>query len=263
MSRLVGPIYNGVVAAELMLQKMLDRIVEPVSESVLENRVTILVKTFERPDILKRLVDSIRKFYPEIPVIVVDDSRNPLELVGVETIILPYDSGVSAGRNAGLAQVKTPYVLLLDDDYIFYRHTGIASVLASMERNLDIDILGGERVDLPFFSTVDYSEAKLFPSSEKSNHPEGTWIGGFKVFDKVANFYIARADRLRLIGWDSALKRIDHADFFTRAKGVLTIAFDPSFKVLHAQNRFDRNYMGHRNDYMADRLVLKYKYGRK
>jgi glycosyltransferase involved in cell wall biosynthesis len=239
---------------------VLDRGAGPMNLTMLENQVTVLAKTFERPDILKRLVDSIRRFYPELLVIVVDDSRDPLKLEGVETIILPYNSGLSAGRNAGLAQVKTPYVLLLDDDYIFYRHTNIGSVLDSLDRNPDIDILGGGRVDLPFFNIVNYREAYLYPSSEVPKHPAGFWVGGFEVFNKVANFFIARTDRLKLIGWDPALKLIEHADFFTRAKGVLTTVYDPSFKVLHAQNSFDRNYMRHRNNYGAYRVLLRKKY---
>lgn len=45
-----------------------------------------------------------------------DDSREPLEYEGVKRIVLPYDSGVSAGRQSALEAVETPYVLLLDDD---------------------------------------------------------------------------------------------------------------------------------------------------
>ena len=40
----------------------------------LERDITILVKTYEREDSLNRLVASIRRFYPRIPVLVVDDS---------------------------------------------------------------------------------------------------------------------------------------------------------------------------------------------
>ena len=35
---------------------------------------------------------------------------------------MPYDSGISAGRNEGLRHVTTKYVLLLDDDLVFFRH---------------------------------------------------------------------------------------------------------------------------------------------
>ncbi len=58
------------------------------------------------------------------------------------------------------------------------------------------------------------------------------------------------------------IKRLDHADFFTRAKGVLTTVFDPSFKVLHARTPFDKAYMEKRMDLESDRKVLWQKYYR-
>jgi hypothetical protein len=83
------------------------------------------------------------------------------------------------------------------------------------------------------------------------------------VCDKISNFYIARAERLRLVGWDSSLKRIDHADFFTRALGVLVTVFDPDLRCLHAQTPFDVNYMAHRSDDHADRVILAARWGRR
>jgi glycosyltransferase involved in cell wall biosynthesis len=93
--------------------------------------VTVLIKTFERPDCLRRLVASIRRFYPRIPILVVDDSREPLDLVreGVTRYLHePYNS-LSSGRNFGLRHVETPYVLVIDDDMVFGRKTDIGRML--------------------------------------------------------------------------------------------------------------------------------------
>ena len=65
--------------------------------------------------------------------------------------------------------------------------------------------------------------------------PPGSFINGLPVYNKVANFYIGRTERIRLVGWNPALKRLDHADFFTRALGILTTVFNPNLKCLHAQ----------------------------
>jgi len=43
------------------------------------NDLTVVVKTFQRPDALRRLLASIRRFAPSLPVYVVDDSEQPLE----------------------------------------------------------------------------------------------------------------------------------------------------------------------------------------
>ena len=79
---------------------------------------------------------------------------------------------------------------------------------------------------------------------------------------KVPNFYLGRTDKIRQVGWDENLKRLDHADFFTRAVGVLTSAQDRDFKVLHYPTYFNRNYMQHKNDTQRDSLVLHHKYHR-
>jgi len=218
--------------------------------------VTAIVKTFERPHIIARFVASLRALYPSLPIIVADDSRAPQPIAGVDHVILPFDSGVSAGRQAALDRVRTPYVLVGDDDFIFYRGTRLAPALARLDRNPSIDILGGQLIDLPYLRVRKPPIGQIFPTTAQPLVPIGSAIDGLLVCDKVANFYLARTDRLRLVGWTPELKRIDHADFFTRALGVLVSVFDPSLRALHAQTPFDTHYMAHRNDDHADRAIL-------
>src|SRR5581483_11515366 len=71
--------------------------------------LTALIKTCERPATLRRLLRGIRRLYPTLRVVVVDDSRDPVRLEGVEVVRLPYRSGISQGRNEGLRHVETPY----------------------------------------------------------------------------------------------------------------------------------------------------------
>ena len=220
------------------------------------------MKTFERPAIIARLVASLRAMYPTMPVIVVDDSRAPMPIAGVETIVLPFDRGVSAGRQAGLDRVRTPYVLVLDDDFIFYRATRLRPALDRLARNSAIDVLGGQLVDLPYLRIRRPPLGQIFHTDARPLVPIGSTLDGLLVCDKVANFYLARTDRLRLVGWTPELRRIDHADFFTRALGVLVSVFDPELRCLHAQTPFDRHYMAHRTDDHADRAILAARWGR-
>ena len=91
--------------------------------------VTIAIKTFERPESLKDLLVSIRKFYPQTPIIVADDSKIPYtpqmarDFSNIECISLPFDVGISVGRNAMLKRIKTKYFVLCDDDLLFYEQT--------------------------------------------------------------------------------------------------------------------------------------------
>ena len=246
-----------------MLERVLDaRAPCPVDAEPLVQQVTALVKTFERPRVLRRLVASIRRLYPGLRIVVVDDSREPTRLDEVETIAMPYDSGISAGRNEGLKRVTTPYVLVLDDDFVFYRRTQLAPALALMQRNSEIDIMGGQLIDLPLLRARPVPSGEIFSTAAKPLVPLGNSIDGLEVVDKVSTFYIARRDRLALVPWDPELKRIDHADFFTRALGVLVTVFNPDLKCLHARTPFDAEYMRKRLDLAASLEVLDERYGR-
>jgi glycosyltransferase involved in cell wall biosynthesis len=261
------PLYHSTIAVELALQRALDSFQADIrlqDQTIINQHLTAVIKTFERPKVLKRLLASIQRMYPSLHIIVVDDSRNPVKFDGVQTIVLPYDSGVSAGRNEGLKHVITKYVLILDDDFVFNRHTRLEAALDIMERHPEIDIMGGQCINLPFFKTTDYSNSTelLWPTEAKPTMPPGSHIGDLPVYDKVDQFFIGRTERIRLVGWESAIKRIDHADFFTRAKGVLTTLYNPNLKCLHAKTPFDKAYMQKRTDYAVDLKLLKFRYYR-
>jgi len=258
------PFYASLIGFELVIEHAIDlvQLKDPLlGQDLVNNHLTALIKTFERPALLDRLLISIRNKYPHLHIIVVDDSRSARQIDGIETIIMPFDSGVSAGRNTGLSHVNTKYVLILDDDFIFYRNTNLEAAISAIEKYPQVDIMGGEVIYLPLYHKSIYSNGgNLHPTKAKATMPKGSFIGDLPVYDKVANFYIAKTDRIRLVGWDSSIKRLDHADFFTRAKGVLTTVFNPHMKCLHAQNPFDRFYMEKRNDFAADNKILHSKY---
>jgi glycosyltransferase involved in cell wall biosynthesis len=255
------PLFIGLVNVELLYERLMDRLLFPYFEGQYVNEnLTAVIKTFERPRELWRLIESIRRFYPGMNIIVVDDSKEPLNVKGVKNIVMPYDSGVSAGRNRALSEVKTPYFLLLDDDFIFYRKTDLLPALQKMHENANIDIMGGEVINLPLYTSTKYQKTALYPKSDSSVLPSRTLIDGMHVQDKVANFYVGRTESVRRVGWDERIKRLDHADFFTRAKGTLVTVFNGEFKVLHAQTPFNKNYMEKRNDYGDDKKLLYEKY---
>lgn len=264
-ARIAKLLYDLTIILELATERAFD-LLYPVGgthhQTGVEHRLTAIVKTFERPRILRRLLKSIMRRHPGLPIIIVDDSRDPESIPGVQTIIMPYDSGVSAGRHEALRHVTTEYVLVLDDDFVFYRQTGLEAALAIMDNHPRIDVMGGKVIDLPFFETADYRRDGLFPTKAKATMPRGSSIGGLPVYDKVANFFIARTDRIRLVGWDPQLKRMEHTDFFTRAKGILTTVFNEKMKCLHAKTPFDTAYMQKREDLGNDWLILQQRYFR-
>jgi len=246
------PIYSGIVASELAAIRLRDRLNRPRELDEL-NDLTAIVKTFERPKMLHRLITGLRLHYPDLTVIVADDSNRPQPVAGVTTVQLPFRSGVSVGRNAALEQVETGYVLNLDDDFFITSRSGISSALAAMKRNPEIDLMGGRVVDLPLFRTADYSRPALHKKVER---PRGE-IGGFPIYNIVPNYFLARTQRLRLVRWDPEIRVLDHTDFFSRAHGVLTTVFNDKMFCYHANTPFDRHYMRFREDLDEDHVVLR------
>ncbi len=254
-----APTWAALIDAELAMHRARDRTAAPMRASL--DDVTVMIKTFERPAILARLLRSIRRLYPGLRVIVVDDSRRPVVLDGVDTVVLPYDSGVSAGRNAGLARVETPFFVLADDDFVFFRKTRLGPTLERMRAHPELDIVGGTVVDLPFYRTISMRGRRV-PGAVDEKPAPGT-IAGLERRELIANFFVGRTERVRLVGWENALKRVDHADFFGRARGVLTVVEDPGLEVLHARTPFDRAYMQKRNDVALDLALLRVRWDTK
>lgn len=186
--------------------------------------MTLVVKTFERPDVLLRLVDSVRRYYPRLPVVVVDDSATPLDPVppGITTYCrLPFNAGVGAGRNHGLAQAQTDYVLFADDDLVFTERTDLRKMVRVLDRT-PFDIVSCAYVDHRGGTAfVNWFEGALDVRDGVFTHHRGLvrgYLAGLPVYDIVHNFFLARRASLGPDPWDPELKTVDHYDFFLRLK---------------------------------------------
>lgn len=218
------------------------------------NNVSIIVKTFEREENLKNLLDSIQKTIPESIVIVCDDSREPYapricklyEHLSISCITLPYDSGLSCGRNALLGAAKTDYIVLCDDDFIFDARTNIPKALELM-LNKDVDILGGALYNIKSFFKkrgVYYSMVGYFEDENEyiKTRIKNNCRSKFVRCDLVQNFFIAK--RLVLLennGWNPSLKLAEHGEFFYRMKNSgVRVAFSSAWGAVH-------NHIGNEN----------------
>jgi glycosyltransferase involved in cell wall biosynthesis len=223
--------------------------------------LTVIAKTFERPANARRMASTLRRVF-DGPVIVADDSRHPQSFddPGISVVVLPFDTGVAAGRNAALAEVSTEFVLSVDDDFVFTPDLDLNRVVDYLRRNPEVDIVGGRVVNLPLWQSPNYSTAPLFAYRGEPVRPADTVIDGLPVLYKVPQFFVARTDRIRLVRWDDRLKRVDHNDFFTRAYGTLLTVFDRQFTCLHAQPKFNATYQAFRRDVAADLSYLGQKW---
>jgi glycosyltransferase involved in cell wall biosynthesis len=210
------------------------------------SQTTAIIKTFQRPKDLDRLICSIRRYIPKLQILVGDDGFQPSPRSDVGYIRLPEDIGLSAGRNALLERVQTPYFLLLDDDWEFFRNTKIEK-LTQLVAQGDLDIAAGNHVRIkrkalfiyrrrlqPYHGLFDFRDNQL--RLVRGGHDQGN---GYLLCDITHNFFVARTDTIRALGgWDPELHINEHEEFFVRAQRQgLRVGYRSDVMILHWTSR--------------------------
>src|SRR5258707_4639971 len=83
---------------------------------------SIIIPTHNRPQLLRRAVESARAAGTDVEVVVVDDASVDetamvcRELAGIEYIRLDRIQGVAGARNVGILGSSSEYIAFLDDD---------------------------------------------------------------------------------------------------------------------------------------------------
>ncbi|XP_061544704.1 beta-1,4 N-acetylgalactosaminyltransferase 1 [Phycodurus eques] len=205
--------------------------------------VTIATKTFLRYDKLQNLIDSVRKYYPTVTIVIADDSQNPQSISGpyIEHYIMPFGKGWFAGRNLAISQVTTKYVLWVDDDFIFTSKTKVEKLVDVLERTT-LDLVGGAVREATGYTTTYRQTISTEPGEEDGDclHLRRGFhhvIQGFPncvVTDGVVNFFLARTDKVQQVGFDPRLNRVAHLEFFIDGLGSVHVGSCDDVIVSHA-----------------------------
>ncbi|XP_054859394.1 beta-1,4 N-acetylgalactosaminyltransferase 1 isoform X2 [Eublepharis macularius] len=205
--------------------------------------VTIATKTFLRYDKLRTMIDSVRKFYPTVTIIIADDSQNPERVEGphIEQYFMPFGKGWFAGRNLAISQVTTKYVLWVDDDFIFTPRTKVEKLVDVLEKT-SLDLVGGAVREITGYTTTYRQQISVQPGNEdgdclRTRQGYHHVIEGFPscvVTDGVINFFLARTDKVLQVGFDPRLSRVAHLEFFIDGLGVLHVGSCSNVVVDHA-----------------------------
>ncbi|KAA0724657.1 Beta-1,4 N-acetylgalactosaminyltransferase 1 [Triplophysa tibetana] len=191
--------------------------VSPLNKTLIpdiNSLVTVLVKAFLRYKELKVLIESIRVNYPNIKIIIADDSHDPEKIDGdnIEHYIMPPAQGWFAGRNLAVSQVTTKYFLWVDDDFVFLNETRIESFVKIMEAAPELDVVGGEVDGNRFAFKLVYQEGNSDEGGciTRVRATHGPVPGLNKCFfvDGLVNYFMARTDAVRRrVVTRSSLKR--------------------------------------------------------
>lgn len=188
-------------------------------------KLTAIVRTFDRPRAIGRLLKSIRRYHPTMKVLVADDGVEPTPYNDAEILRLPSEKGQAACLNALLARVRTPHFLVINEQAEMHKAVQLES-LVDLVANNQLDVAGGNvvacRKRLWFFVSrtpqskhglmeIAGDRLTLLPGSRSQG-------SGFWWCDLVPSFYVARTDRVRAMGgWDPELRDDCHEEFFFRA----------------------------------------------
>ncbi|XP_002741731.2 beta-1,4 N-acetylgalactosaminyltransferase 2-like [Saccoglossus kowalevskii] len=228
-------------------RKPFPRLYDVSRDDHISKKITIITKTFMRASSLFELIKSVRIFYPNITIVVADDSRIPLNITDAYTkyYVMPFAEGWFAGRNLALSQVRTKYFLWVDDDFIFSKDTKLEKFLEKLEANhVNVDIVsgvvhveyyGGHKSYKQTNKTYErfYKDGGYCVHQKESNYGQLDGFPQCVKTDNVLNFFMAKTIPARRVGFDPALERVGHFEFFWDGLGQLRVIACDDVSVLH------------------------------
>ena len=218
--------------------------------------LAVAFATIERPQVVQRLVLSVRKHFPDLPIYVADQSRHVdailpfYEANKVTLLRMPYDIGVTASRNRLAREVKEDYLILCDDDFVFGPETSFAEAISILEADPDLAVVGGRLFDLyedeefvrnwEIFLQYDPKQKILFSIPIYDLAPKVREVGGVRYYlcDAVLNFAVFRRSVFSAgVQWDERFKSNgEHEDFY------LNLKLNTQFKVAHLPTMVARHH---------------------
>jgi len=224
-----------------------------------ENNFTICIKTIYRSNLLKENIKSIRKIYPNVKIIIADDSDDEYKIKNKNTmqeaskndknityIPLPYDAGLSKGRNECVKRVKTEFTIITDDSRFLVSENEIIQNIIKYMKTKNIEIITGFIKGRPkehssYISNFDYCMDKnknriskkeikkiikekgtIFIKKKKINNISKFRELEFQDINMGVNCFIAKTNTLKNNKWDEkrgtneTKTNTEHEDFFLR-----------------------------------------------
>lgn len=249
-----------------------------------DSKIAIGIKTFMREESLFKTLDSIEKYFPySYKLYVADDSGmsdekeyryQQLEIQGHVVIKLPFNSGLSYGRNEIIRRVTEEYVLMMDDDIRLTDSDSIKKMKQVLDSADDIglcagiiyqengDPFGGHNYSRGLVLEIDKNVLFRHKSIGKLAKTDGIL---YNYADQVVNFFLAKRAMFKSVAWDNRIKiEYEHMDFFLNLKQTkwkVTVCLDA--RAIHShQLELDSIYNQHRRSAPVHYFYGKHGIGR-
>lgn len=219
-------------------------------------RCEVIVKSFRRFDSLLTFCRSVQSHYPGLKIHVADDSLRDgesypdaiLDLQREPNIHwhqMPFDSGLSAGRNLLVQRATKDILILCDDDFVFRTDTRLEHFLTVLDAEPSLSLVAGlvQNAGKPVTNWAATYMLKQSANGSRtlSAKPVTTpWqsVGAirYRRADVAWNFFAARRESLLRVPWDDQFRISgEHIDFFlSRMEAGEASAYTPHVSILHA-----------------------------
>jgi GT2 family glycosyltransferase len=223
-----------------------DRPLDSPEPTPMARLVTVGVTTFRRPEALARLVASVRRFYPDLPVAVIET-----------------DSNLSRGRNLLARAVTTPWMLLCEDDFEFVERTRVEALAEVLAHDPEVSGVGGELAEpngvcrwAHDYRRVD-GQILATPSKDPLRRTPGGVV--YQPCDLIYNFGIFRRELFERVAWDEGLPLQEHLEYYWRARrSGARMALARGVAVLHHKDRPTDEYRAFRARNFRDLADVKH-----
>ncbi|KAA5541833.1 glycosyltransferase [Roseiconus nitratireducens] len=216
--------------------------------------ITFGITTFNRPRLLRRLIESIRTRYPHVRILVADNGSQHATLPDdVQVLHLPFDCGLSRARNALIDALETEFLLVLEDDFQFTDETDIEPLWRVLRSDPEIGVAGGAIRGCDGRVTcyaLDIEVCRTTMRVREAPHRIAVTPCGipYRLCDMVWNFALFRREMLREHRWVDALKIGEHCPFFYEVKLARRwrVASCSLPKIYHVPDRRPTHYLKYR-----------------
>ena len=195
-------------------------------------KIAIILTTFIRDNLLIQTLQTVVDNFPEDCILLVVDQGYHSEdknimydyvksQIPLEIYYMPFDSGLSAGRNFLVNRAKEldiPYCLLGADSIQFTEHYDFVNIIKFLESDENHALVGfeleGSKCPWEFNYTLEKDGFHFIESNEFAEFDGQT----FKKIEICRNIFLAKTNILFTSPWRDELKLSEHEVFFNDLK---------------------------------------------
>jgi glycosyltransferase involved in cell wall biosynthesis len=218
--------------------------------------VSVVITTYNRPQFLKRAVQSALQAGPDLEVIVVDDCSTDetpdvcAELADVRYIKLSTNQGLAHARNVGVAESSSEFIAFLDDDDL--------RLPDSLEKQL-CKMMAEERIALCYARALIGDARRQLPTGEiyPSECPQGDifWELLENNFIPMPTVLVRKSALLDLGGFNTALPLVEDWDMWLRISESFLVAAVEEPVAIHRKADADSNQMSSNSSALCKQAI--------